>query len=65
MYNCEIFSLRKSKPDHARFDRDFDAIVLALNEHGIGVNFKTDVNADAVKLADALTESLKNEKTDQ
>lgn len=63
MYNCEIFSLRKSRADYASFDNSFDFTSTIMRENDIDVKFKTDLSADAVKLADALKESTGNDTT--
>ncbi len=64
MYNCEIFSIRKSKTDYLSFQDGFDYISTILRENDIDVRYKTDLSADAGKIADALDESLKSGSTD-
>ncbi len=60
MYNCELFSIRKSKSDHAELDAAFDSVAEKLREAEVDVKFKTDLSADAEKLADALDASTEN-----
>ena len=64
MYNCEIFSLRRNRSDFAQFEEGFEYTSAILRENDIDVKYKTDLNADAVKLADAVAESVKSEETD-
>lgn len=64
MYNCEIYSLRKSRADYASFNNGFDFTSAILREHDVNVKFKTDVSADAVKIADALKESTASDDTE-
>ena len=59
MYNCEIFSLRRNRSDFAQFEEGFEYTSAILRENDIDVKYKTDLNADAVKLADAVAESVK------
>ena len=64
MYNCELFSLRRNRADFIQFEAGFDYTSALLHENDIDVKFKTDLNADAGKLADALEESMKNDEID-
>lgn len=64
MYNCEIFSIRKSKKDYTSFQIGFDYISTILRENDIDVRYKTDLSADASKLAAAVKESMNSESTD-
>ena len=58
MYNCEIFSLRKSRSDFQSFEQSFEFTTAILRENEIDVKYKTDLSADAGKIADALEESI-------
>lgn len=64
MINCEIFSIRRNRADFAQFEESFDFASAILRENDIDVKYKTDLSADAVKLADALKESTANEETE-
>ena len=63
MYQCELLSIRKSKADAAQLDSGFDLISTILRENDIDVRFKTEVSADAAKLADAVFKAEEDEAT--
>lgn len=64
MINCEIFTFRRNRADFSHFEEIFDFTSAILRENDIDVKYKTELNADAIKLADAVTESAKDEETE-
>ena len=62
MYNCELFSVRKSKKDFIELEESFDAVSATLYEQKINIAYLTDINADAGKIASCLQNSLNEDE---
>lgn len=64
MYSCELFSVRKSRNDFLQLQAGMDFAVTILRENDIDVRYRTEISADAVRIADSLKESLSDEDDD-
>ena len=64
MYSCELYSVRKSKKDFFELSEGIEFASTILRENDIDVRYRTEISADAVRIADSLKESLEDEDSD-
>ena len=58
MYNCEIFSVRKSKPDFEYASQNAEKLESFLSQKGISAQYFTEISQDPKRINAALVSSL-------